>query len=170
MPKLSQQLPTGYRLQVPVLLNSLLPSLLRKPRLLAWVQALNSPAAWVYEQFAAFYFTTKTELSYNGQTLLLEKALNDRFDKSFRRIRIINSDTELSPVYLNFTDEQQPLPTLYFEDEGQPLLYLNEWTEYTNQVGFTVQLPRSLRPQEVAVQARIKQLKLALIRHKLIYI
>jgi hypothetical protein len=163
-------LPPRYSFKLPALVNSLLPSLLRQPRHLAWLRALLSPLAWLQLQLATFVATTKTELSYNGQTLLLEKALNDRFDPAFRRIRIINADTDLQPVYLNFEAEQQPLPTVYFEAEQQPLLYLTNWIEYTNQVGFTVQLPRSLRPQEVAVQARIKQLKLALIRHKLLYI
>ncbi len=166
----SDQLPTRYRLSLPALLNSLLPSLLRQPVQRAWLQALHAPLLSLYEDFARHVARTTTELSYNGQTLMLEKALNDRFDPVFRRIRIINSDTELEPVYFNYVSEQQPLPTLYFSQEGQPLLYLSGWREYTNQVGFTVRAPRSLSPQEPALQARIKQLKLSMIRHTLVYI
>ncbi|MDF7809899.1 hypothetical protein [Hymenobacter sp. YC55] len=163
-------LPLRYRLSLPPLLKSLLPSILRRPVMLAWVRALHSPLLTTYLQFAEHVRRSRTELSYNGQTMLLERALNDRFDPVFRRIRIINSDTELSPVYLNFVSEQQPMPPTYQTSEGEPLLYINHWIEYVSQVGFTVQVPRSLRPQEAALQARIKQLKISMIRHKLAYV
>lgn len=166
----SLSLPIRYRLSLPQLLNQLPPSLLRQPVQRAWLQALHSPLSSLYEQFAEHVATTTTELSYNGQTLLLERALNDRFDPAFRRIKIINSDTELEPVYLNFVSEQQPLPITYFSNEGEQLLQVSNWLEYTNQTGFTVRVPRSLAPKEPALQARIKQLKLALIRHKIAYI
>jgi hypothetical protein len=163
-------LPTRYRFALPDFTKTLLASVLRQPVHLAWLRALHRPVVELYGWFADFVATSRTELSYNGQTLMLEKALNDRFDPVFRRIKIINSDTELSPVYLNFVAELQPPVPVYFVAENEAPLYLDKWVNYTNQVGFTVQLPRSLRPQEVAVQARIKQLKLALIRHKLLYI
>jgi hypothetical protein len=162
--------PLRYRFNLPALINSLLPSLLRKPVTLAWLQAQLQPAAELYAQFVAYAAATRTELSYNGQTLMLEKALNDKFDPVFRRIRIINADTFLQPIYLNFVAEQQPAVPVFFEAEGEPPLYFEYWAGYVNQVGFTVQLPRSLRPAEAAVQARIGQLKLALIKHKLLYI
>lgn len=163
-------LPTRYRFDLPLLLKALLPALLRRPKMLAWVQTLNSPLVATYELFTQHVAKSRTELRYNGQTMLLEKALNDRFDPVFRRIRIINSDTELSPVYLNYVSEQQPMPITYRTEEDMPLLKLNKWIEYVSQVGFVVQVPRSLRPQEPALQARIKQLKLSMIRHTITYI
>jgi hypothetical protein len=162
--------PLRYRFDLVQLITSLLPSLLRKPTLLAWLQALLQPAAALQHLFEVYAAATRTELSYNGQTMLLEKALNDRFDAVFRRIKIINADTFLQPVYLNFVAEQQPVLPLYFVAEGQPGQYFEYWAGYVNQIGFTVQLPRSLRGAEAAVQARIGQLKLATIKHKLLYI
>jgi hypothetical protein len=161
---------TRYTLQQRPLIKSLLPSILRRPKMMAWLQALLSPVLITYAYFVQHVKASSTELSYNGQTMLLEKALNDRFDPGLRRIKIINSDTDLEPVYFNYASEQQPMPVMYFAREGRPLLYLNRAAEYANQVGFTVQVPRSLLPQEAALQARIKQLKLALIRHTIIYI
>ncbi|GGF22167.1 hypothetical protein [Hymenobacter cavernae] len=163
------KVPARYRLNIEALLTSLLPALLRQKRMVAWIQALHLPLLSLYEQFIEHVKRSTTELSYNGQTMMLEKALNDRFDPGFRRIKIINSDTELEPVYLNFVSEQQPAPALYLDNEGEPLLYINAWNEYTNQVGFTVQVPRSLAPKQASLQARIKQLKLALIRHTIVY-
>jgi hypothetical protein len=161
---------TRYTLQQRPLIKSLLPSLLRRPKMLAWLQALLSPLLVTYAHFVQHVKASSTELSYNGQTMLLEKALNDRFDPAFRRIRIINSDTVLQPVYFNYASELQPMPVAYYASEGRPLLYLSRASEYANQLGFTVQVPRALAPQEAALQARIKQLKLSLIRHSLIYV
>jgi hypothetical protein len=162
-------LPKRYQLNQQALIQSLLPSLLRQPRHLAWLEVLLSPLLTLYEQFADHMATTTRELSYNGQTMLLEKALNDRFDPAFRRIRIINADTELEPVYLNFVSEEQNMSIVHFANEGQPLLYVSQWIDYTNQVGFTVRVPRGLAAQEDVLQARIKQLKLALVRHTILY-
>lgn len=160
---------TRYTLQQRPLIKSLLPSILRRPKMMAWLQALLSPVLITYAQFVQHVKASSTELSYNGQTMLLEKALNDRFDPAFRRIKIINSDTELQPVYFNYARENQPMPVMYEASEGRPGLFLSRAVEYSNQVGFTVRVPRSLLPQEAALQARIKQLKLATIRHTLIY-
>jgi hypothetical protein len=158
-----------YTLQQRPLIKSLLPSILRRPKMMAWLQALLSPVLITYAYFVQHVKASATELSYNGQTMLLEKALNDRFDSALRRIKIINSDTVLTPVYFSYKREQLPLPMMAYAREGRPLLYLSYAAEYSNQVGFTVRAPRSLAPQEAALQARIKQLKLATIRHKLIY-
>jgi hypothetical protein len=169
-PPRQQPVPARYLLQQRPLIKSLLPSILRRPNMLAWLQALLSPLLSLYAQFLQHVATSATELSYNGQTMMLEKALNDRFDAGLRRIKIINADTQIEPVYFNYVSEQQPLQTGYFVAENGPGLYLSHWIDYISQVGFTVQVPRSLAPQEAALQARIKQLKLSLIRHSIIYI
>jgi hypothetical protein len=166
----AEQLPARYRVQPAVLITSLLPALLRKPKMLAWLTALHQPLQATYLAFSEHVARSATELSYNGQTMLLEKALNDRFDLAFRRIRIINSDTELSPIYLNYVSELQDMPVTFYTSEDMPLLRVNNWIEYVSQVGFVVQVPRSLRPAEPALQARIKQLKLSMIRHTIAYI
>ncbi|MDF7813595.1 hypothetical protein [Hymenobacter sp. YC55] len=166
----AELLPARYRVQPQRLIRNLLPALLRRPKMLAWLYALHEPLQATYLAFAEHVRRSATELSYNGQTMLLEKALNDRFDPVFRRIRIINSDTELSPIYLNYVSELQEMPVTYYVVEDMPLLKVNNWLEYVSQVGFVVQVPRSLRPQEPTVQARIKQLKISMIRHAITYI
>jgi hypothetical protein len=159
---------TPYRVAWGRLLLLLLPSLLRRPKLLAWLQALNFPADQLYTQFIVWLLDTRRELSYNGQTILLEKALNDRFDPSRRRVVIRNDDTDLLPIYLNFVREQQPLPVLHFQREQQPRTYWRRYLEILRQVGFTVYAP-GLMQYERQLNARIRRLKLAVVRYRLLY-
>lgn len=164
-----EQLPVRYRIEQLSLIGNLVPSLLRKPKMMAWLRSLLTPLLSLQLQFAEHVALSRRELSYNGQTLSLQRALNDRFDPAFRRIRIINSDTEAEPSYDNFISEAQPWQFMGFISEAPPYAYDFTYAEILNQVGFTVRVPRSLFGSELALQARIKQLKLALIKHKLIY-
>ena len=162
-------LPLRYRLEQGPLILYLLPSLLRQARQVAWLKALLTPLLSLQLRFADLVRASLTELSYNGQTLQLQRALNDRFDHAFRRILIINSDTENEPSYDNFLSELEPPAFLSFYAEGPPYLYDYSWQEILSQVGFTVKVPRGLSPLELPLQARIRQLKLTMIKHTLIY-
>jgi hypothetical protein len=70
---------------------------------------------------------------------------------------------------LNFEREQQPVKYLYSEAEGKPLRYLSTYVESFSQTGFTVRTPAALKSQELALNARIKQLKIALVQYRIIY-
>lgn len=175
-------LPTGlFRLQavfVPVrysfdllkLLVGLLPYLLRKPRLKAYIEALVAPVLTIYGDFISLQARTKRELSYNGQTLNFQRALNDRFDPVLARIRIVNSDATFDAVYVNFVAETEPPKFTKFTTESPPHFMLYTTAEVAGQIGFVVRCPASLRPQEPALKARISQLKLALVKYRLQYV
>lgn len=158
-----------YWLDLGALEPQLLPYLLRRPRLLAFARALTQPAAELYATWLRYTIQTRHELSYNGQTLQLERALNDKFDPTLRRIQIINTQTYAVPVYLNFIREQEAETYVYSAAEGLPGLYLLTYAEQIGQVGFTVRVPAVLRPQELALRTRINQLKIALVKYRIIY-
>ena len=139
----------------------LLPSLLRRPRQVAWLQWLTTPVANLYARFVAYEANVRRELSYNSQVLLFEAALNDRFDPAVRRIYISNSDAELQPLYVNFVAEQQPNPRLYFQSEGKPPVYLFRWSEFSSQTDFVVTAPAVLAGRKQQLDALIRRLKLA---------
>jgi len=166
MPKL----PTRYRLDLPALITNLLPAILRRPRHIAWLLALLSPVIKLYEQFTAYYFLARRELSYNGQTMMMERALNDRFDPAFRRIRIVNADTQFDQTYFNFVREQQPWKYAHLEREDEPPLYMHRYSEFVNQTGFTVRCPLNLATQQTALHTRIRQLKIALVKYQLLFV
>jgi len=158
-----------YRLSIPTLISQLLPAVLRKPGQIAWLSALLSPVGSLYSGFLSYRATTLRLLSYNGQTILLEKALNDTFDPLLRRIVVRNTVGELTPVYLNFEYENQPAPFVFFEDEPdyQPL-YLHEDVEFNSQVDFTVFAPDQAA-KATALNTMIRRLKRAMTNYQILY-
>ena len=150
----------------------LLPALLRKPRLTGWLQALLYPLRQLYAGFLLYADRARVELAYNSQTIVFEKALNDRFDPTGRRIIIQNSDTELAPLYLNYKSEGQPDKYLRYAVEGPPWAYLYNIAEFATQTDFTVRVPVVLRTTERTTQlhARIKHFKLATRRYSLKFV
>jgi hypothetical protein len=149
----------------------LLPALLRKPRLVAWLQAMLFPLRQLYAGFLDYAARARVELAYNSQTILFEKALNDQFDPTSRRIYIDHPSEELQPLYLNFISENQPPTYLGFAVEGPPFTYLWLYTksEFDAQTDFIVRVPPILYSVERATQlhARIQHFKLATRRYLL---
>ncbi len=159
--------PARYRIDFGRLVNLLLPTMLRKPRLLAWLASLVSPVLWLYQQFLNYRLTSLQELSYNGQTALLEKCLNDKLDPNLRRIVIRNTTVFLDPLYLNFKIEQQPPIYSHRSSEGIPL-YPFRSEDFANQVGFTVYAP-GLNAKDYPLNKLIQRFKIALVTYRIIY-
>ena len=76
-----------YRVDIPRLTALLLPALLRKPRLLAWLGALLAPLQQLYAAFLLYAEAARIELSYNGQVMVMQGMLNEGFDPDLRRSR-----------------------------------------------------------------------------------
>ncbi len=166
---MASNVPTRYRVDFGRLAWLLLPSLLRRPRLMALAQWLITPISSLYARFVAYEAATRRELSYNSQVLLFETALNDRFDAAVRRIYLTNTDAELRPVYVNFQAERQPNPVAYFQAEHQSPTYLFRWVEFSQQSDFVVHAPAVLRPRASQLHAAIKRLKLANKQYLLVF-
>lgn len=164
--------PLRYRVDFDYLATLLLPSLLRKPRLRAWLVALLFPLRQLYSVFLSYAEASRIELTYTGQVLVLKGALNDQFDPELRRITIENSDTELTPFYLNFRSEgQNEKPTL-FTQESPPWLHLFQYMEFNTQLDFIVRVPVVLRTAQRTDQlnARIRRFKPAMRRYSLRFV
>lgn len=122
----------------------LLPPILRKKRLFILIMALICYLKVIYSQFklyAEFVFTT---LQANGQTMYLEKALNDRFFFTNREIFLtegvepdifISKSIEMKPVYV------------YMKSEGNHL-YLKKKSEEIYTGAFVVNVPDFLKEYE----------------------
>lgn len=163
---------TRYRVDFDYLASLLLPALLRKPRLLAWLSALLAPLREQYAAFLLYVEAARIELGYNSQTIVLESALNDQFDPDLRRITIDNSDKELQPLYFNFLSEQQPERIILFAAECPPWTYAYGYVEFNTQTDFTVRVPVGLRTAQRTDQlnARIRRFKLATRHYLLLFI
>jgi hypothetical protein len=171
-PRVVTDAPARFRVDFEHLVRLLLPTLLRKPRLVNWLWALLSPLLDLYATFLTYRETTLRELSYNGQTLVLQECLNDSFDPylSQRRIRIVNVDVELQPDYDNFRSEQQAQEQyMVFVQECPPWAYDRHQVEYDTQLDFLVWAPDQLNTPDLArrLRARVEQFRPAATRYAL---
>jgi hypothetical protein len=159
--------PARYRIDFPRLVRSLLPTVLRKPRLLAWLASHTAPLESVYQDLLNYRLTSLQELSYNGQTAMLEKALNDKLDANLRRIYIRNTTIFLQPLYINFKREQQTKKYTHGKGKGLPL-YPHNKKEIQAQVGFIVYAP-GLNAKDYPLNKLIQRYKIALVTYRIIY-
>ena len=150
-----------FELNLRRLVILLLPTFLRKARLVAWLQILIAPLEQLQYSFNQKRNSDLVTLTHNGQKCYLRKILNDTFDQGLRRIRIEDM-THFNAVYI------------YTEAENQPI-YLAEKYLYTsgemqvNGVNFSVYIPNELRAREVEIKALIEAYKIASKRYIIIY-
>jgi hypothetical protein len=90
------------------LVRWLVPVPLRKPVMLAWLQALVWPVVQLYQAFRKNRAANLYRLAITPQVCYLEKMLNDRFDPQERRIRI-DDTLDKPPVYLYIDAENKPV-------------------------------------------------------------
>jgi hypothetical protein len=139
----------------------LLPTFLRKARLVAWLQILIAPLEQLQYSFNQKRNSDLVTLTHNGQKCYLRKILNDSFDQTLRRI-CIEDMTHFNAVYI------------YTEAENQPV-YLEEKYLYTSGemhvsgVNFSVRIPNTLRARNVEIKAIIEAYKIASKRYIIIY-
>jgi hypothetical protein len=163
--------PARYRIDYAALVRRLVPSFLRQPTQLAWLEVLTTPVQSLYGVLLSYRLQTIRELSYDSRVLMFEKALNDRFDRTARRIRIRNADSELEFTYDYFSDEDQPDEYTFMRNEHppEPWQYDYEWTEFSTQTDFTVVAPVALQPRARQLHALIGRLKLANKNYTLLF-
>ena len=150
-----------FELNLRRLVILLLPTFLRKARLVAWLQILIAPLEHLQYSFNQKRNSDLVTLTHNGQKCYLRKILNDSFDQTLRRIRIEDM-THFNAVYI------------YTEAENQPV-YLEEKYLYTSGemqvsgVNFSVRIPNTLRARNVEIKAIIEAYKIASKRYIMIY-
>jgi len=103
-----------YRVDYNRLVLLLLPTFLRKPVLIGYIQSLISPIDNLYYRWCSFREDNLYKVKHTGQICKLRKALNDRFDPMLRRI-IIGDGNRYRRQYLYTTAENRPkyLGTLF---------------------------------------------------------
>lgn len=78
----------------------------------------------VFNDFTSFRTATLKEMSYNSQTIILEKALNDIHDNSLRRIFIDNTFDNKVQVRIFQRSEDNPL-FVFQRSENKPVTLFN---------------------------------------------
>ncbi|MGL5234067.1 MAG: hypothetical protein ACRC8Z_04835 [Empedobacter falsenii] len=114
-----------YNLDFKKLTALLLPTFMRKPRLLAYLRCIILPLEDLYQEFLNAKDEDHYKLDHTWQKCYMEKVLNDAFDNRQRRIKIVEGD-RYSRQYIYTNAERKPkyLGTIYlrnasdFEDDG----------------------------------------------------
>lgn len=147
-----------YNIDFKKLILLMLPISLRKVGLIAWLEAMIEPIRQIQYDFVQKRQETLYNLQHNGQVCLLRKVLNDKFDRVYRQIRVLDgnqyqrkyiyTDAELKPKYLR-------------------TIFIREDADYEDTgVDFIVQIPQEVY-LKYEVEAIIDYYKLASKRYKI---
>lgn len=147
-----------YNIDYKTLVLLLLPTFLRRPKMIAWLIVLVLPIDALHYLFIQKRATDIYKLNHNGQVCYLRKALNDAFDPKNRRIKIIDGQ-RYTRLYIYTTPEQKP--------KFLKMLFLREETDFADSgVDFIVEMP-SETYHKYNVEALIDFYKLASKRYKI---
>lgn len=141
------------------LVKLLLPVMLRRPLLLAFMEAIVSPVDTLYGLFSSNRNANLYRLSITPQVCFLEKALNDRFDISRRRI-YIEDGVFYDEQYL-FTEGEGLDEYVYTPVENKDIYLYTRSETGSGSVDFIVVVPAGLRYNEAEMKALVNMYKLA---------
>lgn len=136
----------------------LLPNELRKIKILKYLFALIEPLNIGFSQFKQFRLQQIYESEINGQTIKLERALNDEFDSVLRRIYITDGSTFDPPV---FYEEWKP-DKVEFYIEGNtdnPIFYSFENIDNIITFNFFVHLSSDIWADRLRIKALVNKYK-----------
>ena len=142
-----------YNLNIDKLLVLLIPTFLRKPKLVAWLRTLATPLYKLLYDFQRASQDDLCNLAHNSKVCSLRKALNDEFDDEQRRIRI-EDGKQKQRLYIYPRSANKPL---YL---GKVFLY--QRGDYIDGgVDFIVVLPKDLTYDKYKLEALVNFYKLA---------
>jgi len=139
--------------------NWWLPSYLKKPRILAWVQVMLSPVKALYERLLAFRDFAREQILITNQTLVLQAEVRKLLDEP--RVVIINQGNRREKVYTWFLTELlgispvQYLYTFFLKENSQKKHYRYFLREQVSEFDFIVYLPDDYPLSEEMTQTLI---------------
>jgi len=148
-----------YNLDVNKLGVLLTPPFLRGSILLGFIEAIVEPLKDVHYNFVQNRDRNIYLLEHNGQVCYMEAALNDSFDRSQRRIRIVDGN-KYQRQYIYTRAENKP--------KYLGKIYLHERSDYSDTgIDFIVEVPRDLQYNDYEMKALIDLYRLASKRYKI---
>lgn len=148
-----------FNLNINKLTELLTPTFLRKERFLAWLRTLHFPLIKVLDDFNFSRNDNLYNLAHNGQVCYLRGALNDRFDRTQRRIKIADGN-RYQRQYIYTRGEQKP--------RYLGKIYLYDRADYGDTgVDFIVLVPKGLSYNTYEMKALVDFYKLASKRYKI---
>ncbi|MBO9200590.1 MULTISPECIES: hypothetical protein [Niastella] len=126
------------------LISWLMPQVLRKPKTIALLNALVSPVVFIYNLFLINRRNNLYKLMITPQVCYVEMALNDKYDSTNRKIKIVQPKRK-DPLFLYKKIENKPVHLFTKNEVSQPktILYLKgEASAF--QYDFIVQVPATV--------------------------
>lgn len=145
-----------------------LPGVLHKPALIGLIEALQEPLRQDYAAFTAFKQDTDIRIAHDGRVFKLRKRLNDKFDNTLRRITIID---EVIPDD-HYIGNEQSINQSYLPVRPEQInqFYIGNPPVYFGNYDFIVNVPDTLREQEVMIRREINTYKFAGKTYQINYI
>ena len=137
-----------------------MPSFLRKMAHWCWLKALLAPLKTDYADFLIYRDAQLYECYITGQTIQLQRILNDRYDIDLRRIIIIHSLDSDIDLFLDAEAQPDEDIVLYLDSEGEPdtiVLYLDGEAGSTLPVDFRVLVPTGLAGYLILITQLIRK-------------
>lgn len=147
----------------------LLPTMLRKPLIVAMASTMTSPVVSLYRTFIQFRDETNYRLYHNGQTCYLRAVINDAFDPTSRRITIADSDNS-GVMMFAYKRSENKFKTLRRRGEGAIMISRRGFSGATG-FDFMVNIPYELKGlDESRLKAITNTYKLASKRYAINYV
>jgi len=148
----------------------LLPTMLRKPVIMAFLRAVYSQFDWI--DFARYRLDVNYRLTHNGQVCYLRAVLNDKFDNELRRIQIGDGlDVQWSFIYHRDDSRKVLLPQ---RQTSNAFIIGRRGTATGSAFDFTILLPDEPRFHDTAlllsIEAVTREFKLASKQFQLTYL
>jgi hypothetical protein len=139
-----------YKIEYKKLTAQLLPVVLRKPRLLAWLWSIITGVENIYDNFVIARNERLRRIKSSGQVCVLEGMLNDEADNEQRRIQIF--DGQIGSNWMYAYREAENFQEIFTPDEVPGEDFMVEISVF-----FTVSVPWSYGTNDDA-ERRIKWL------------
>jgi hypothetical protein len=147
----------------------LIPSFLRKPKVIAWLKVLISQVKSLMATFTAYRTDALFLLAHDSQVIYLEHYLNAKFnpkgnanDPNYEGNGIYISDAQpAAGTYLYNGFEQNPDTYLYNVSENGPDTNLYNSIEFSDRIGFIINVPTYFNIDDAELSDFVKKLRLA---------
>ncbi len=122
------------------LFQILLPINLRKSIITAYLDTVNITMTGLYNTFYLLFAQIKYDLTFNGQVILLEHLLNDKYDSILRRIYIDEESTGINTFIFNVIEDNEET-YIFNNTENGTNIYLFNNSELSSLADFTIYVP-----------------------------
>lgn len=133
-----------YNVNYKRLVLMLLPTMLRKPLLVAFANAMVSQIGSLYNKFLQYQKDINYRLYHNGQTCYLRAVLNDAFDPIGRRITVADGNVEGTSVFI-YQRQEGKFKIIKYREKGLPLKVSRRGFSGTTGSDFFINIPTDLK-------------------------